>query len=150
LREASQVNQQQELLEQPVLDFAGKQRRGGSHCFAASTQLLSSPLSQPLGDIRDTLDDLRPYESLWQQSATHGVTMKRIYTMPLAKQPDPTLTLADVLRASASMTGIIKDLPPDASAPRAMAAKVVAEMQVWESDCCRLEKGGVQSTMRLS
>ena len=98
------MNQQQELLEQPLLDFAG--------------------------DIRECFEVLRPFEALWGAVATHLATTKALYENPLAQQPDPSIVLADAFRASAAMSAAIKDLPADATAPKAMAAKVVAEIQV--------------------
>ena len=104
LREAAQVNQQQELLEQPLLDFAG--------------------------DIRESFEALRPFETLWGNVAVHLTNTRALYEAPLAQQPDPSLVLADACRASAAMSAVIKELPAEATAPRAMAAKVVGEMQV--------------------
>lgn len=104
------MNQQQELLEQPLLDFSG--------------------------DIRETLDALRPHETLWASIAAHLARTRALYEAPLAQQPDPAVVLTEACRASVAMAAAIKDLPADATPPRAMAAKVVAEMQA------RAQRGG--------
>ena len=82
------------------------------------------------GDIRESFDDLRPYETLWSNVASHMESMKALYEGPLTQQPDPSDVLSEAYRASAAISAAIKDLPPEATAPRAAGSKIIGEIQV--------------------
>jgi len=100
--ECDAINQQQELLEQPVVDYAT--------------------------DIKEATVRLAPFEKLWTAIAAYLSNTGRWYDQALlTNNADEALKEAENQRASAAK--VLRELPEEATAPRTLLSKVRDDLE---------------------